>query len=169
MDIEIVGIDVTFVHPQAQACIADELHHTNSLIDSGILHGCAIGLILVDQHSLFAFLLLLDVIFNGRQDFTVERGIALFGNRSYLFQQVSREPNGECFCLIFHVAILILIWLNINWLEPHFLCPKQGTRLISPVLKHGVLRRGSINAPFIFPISAYLPVATGILFHQKKL
>jgi hypothetical protein len=49
--LQIVLADTASIHPQAQTLIADELHHTNSLIDSGILRLGAIELVLIDQHD----------------------------------------------------------------------------------------------------------------------
>jgi hypothetical protein len=49
----------------------------------------------------------------------------LFGDRSYLFQHGSRESNGQRLYLIFHIAILTLIWLHVKGIAPH---PKPQTR-----------------------------------------
>jgi hypothetical protein len=88
------------------------------LLKSSGIEPVLVGPLRLLAHGLFALSLFLDVLFNGSQDFPIERAIMLFGNRSYLFQQGSREPNGECFYLIFHVAILILIWLHVKRLTP---------------------------------------------------
>src|SRR5690348_11223154 len=44
--LQIVLADTASIHPQAQARIADELHHANSLIDSGVLRLGTIELVL---------------------------------------------------------------------------------------------------------------------------
>ena len=76
-------------------------------------------------HELLALSLFLDVLSNGSQNFAIERAIILFGDRSYLFQQGSRKSNGQRLYLIFHVAILTLIWLHVKGIAPH---PKPQTR-----------------------------------------
>ncbi len=76
-------------------------------------------------HSLFAFLMFLDVLSNGRQNLAIERAIILFSDCSYLLQQGSRETNGQRLYLIFHVAILTLKWLHANGIAPR---PKPQTR-----------------------------------------
>ena len=76
-------------------------------------------------HELLALSLFLDVQSQGSQNFAIERAIILFGDRSYLFQQGSRESNGQRLYLIFHIAILTLIWLHVKGIAPH---PKPQTR-----------------------------------------
>ncbi len=82
-------------------------------------------------HELLALSLFLDVLSNGSQNFAIERAIMLFGDRSYLFQHGSRESNGQRLYLIFHIAILTLIWLHVKGIA-HIPSPKQGTALLSP-------------------------------------
>lgn len=60
-------------------------------------------------HCLFAFLLLLDMLFYRGQDLSIERAIVLFCYLSYLFQQMSRKPNGKRFYVVFHAVVLTLI------------------------------------------------------------
>jgi len=76
-------------------------------------------------HELVALSLFLDVLSNGSQNFAIERAIILFGDRSYLFQHGSRKSNGQRLYLIFHVAILTLIWLHVKEIAPR---PKHQTR-----------------------------------------
>jgi hypothetical protein len=76
-------------------------------------------------HDLLALSLFLDVQSQGSQNFAIERAIMLFGDRSYLFQHGSRESNGQRLYLIFHIAILTLIWLHVKGIAPH---PKPQTR-----------------------------------------
>ena len=80
-------------------------------------------------HScLLAFLLSFDMFLDGSQDLSVERPIVLSCHLSYLFQQISRKPDGEGFDLVFHTTILSLSWLHFKGLGP--LCPslRKGRR-----------------------------------------
>ena len=61
---------------------------------------------IVLTHCLFAFLLFLDVLLNGCQDFSIQGSIILFGYLPYLFQEMLRKTDGERFNLIFHATIL---------------------------------------------------------------
>ncbi len=69
-------------------------------------------------HGLFAFLLLLDVLFNGGQNFTVERPIVLFSYLAYLFQQTGRKPDRERSNVVLHATIIVSILLHVKWLVP---------------------------------------------------
>ncbi len=102
-----------------KAPIVDEAAASERLSKDELLLGSRIEPVLVGPlrlvaHGLFALSLFLDVLFNGRQDFTIERAIILFGNRSYLFEQRSWKPNGQGLYLIFHAAILTLIRLYVK-------------------------------------------------------
>ena len=81
-------------------------------------------------HSLFAFLASLDVLFNGGQNFAIERAIVLLCYCSGLFQQMDREPNGQRFDHLFHIAILTLIKLHVKGLTP---LPKPQTRNVPSI------------------------------------
>ena len=94
--------------PIVDKAAASERPSKYLLLLSSRIEPVLVGPLRLFAHGLFALSLFLNVLFNGSQDFTIERAIMLFGNRSYLFQQRSREPNSECFYLIFHVAILTL-------------------------------------------------------------
>jgi hypothetical protein len=50
--LEIISVDPTAIHPEAQALIADELDNANGFIKSSILRLSAIQLVLVNQHAL---------------------------------------------------------------------------------------------------------------------
>jgi hypothetical protein len=117
----------------------------DDLLLSSRIEPVLVGPLRLGAHGLFALSLFLEVLFNGRQDFTIERAIILFGNRSYLCQQRSWKPNGQRLYLIFHVAILTLNWLHDKGLQVPLPKPKQGTALISPWLKQGVSRDGLIS------------------------
>jgi hypothetical protein len=116
--------------PIVDEAAAPERLSKDDLLPSRRIEPVLVGPLRRVAHGLCALSLFLDVLFNGRQDFTIERTIMLFGNRSYLFQQRSWKPNGQRLYLIFHVTILTLKWLHVK--------PKQGTALITPWLKPGV-------------------------------
>lgn len=64
----------------------------------------------VDMHGmhscLLALLLFLDMLFHGSQNLSIEGPIMLFRYLFHLFQQMSRKPNGERLCLVFHAVIV---------------------------------------------------------------
>jgi hypothetical protein len=116
-----VGLQVVFrdgrrIHPQPQRLVTDELDRPDSLIDGSILLFASTQLVLIDQHvCLTAFLLLfLDMLFNGSQDLPIQGSIVLFSYLSYLFQQMSREPDIERLDIIFHMASIALYWLLVK-------------------------------------------------------
>jgi hypothetical protein len=80
-------------------------------------------------HGLFAFLLLLDVLFNGGQNFTVERPIVLFSYLAYLFQQTGRKPDRERSNIVLHATIIVSILLHIKWLVPTSQAPNKERAL----------------------------------------
>src|SRR5438128_10485091 len=49
--LKVILVDAPSVHPQAEALVANELHHAASFVDSRILLLVAIQLVLVDQHT----------------------------------------------------------------------------------------------------------------------
>lgn len=119
-----------------QSPVVDEANTTERLCKNTLLFVCRGEPILVGSlrlpHALLALSLFLDMLFYRRQDLPVQGSIVLFGNLSYLFQQMSRKADSERFDTIFHVAILALIWLHVKWRGP--LCPshQKGTPLLSP-------------------------------------
>jgi hypothetical protein len=54
------------------------------------------------------------MLFYCRQDFPIQGSMMLFGYLSYLFQQMSREPDVEGFDTVFHVAMKAPFWLHVN-------------------------------------------------------
>ncbi len=48
--LEVVFVDASSVHPEADALIANELHHADRFIDSRILPLAAVEFVLVDEH-----------------------------------------------------------------------------------------------------------------------
>src|SRR5712692_139080 len=44
--LQVVLADTAFIHPQAQALVANELHDTNGFIDSSVLGWCAVHFVL---------------------------------------------------------------------------------------------------------------------------
>jgi hypothetical protein len=56
--LQVILVDTPRVHPQAQALVADELDHADSLINSLILLGATVEFVLANEHPL-AFLLVL--------------------------------------------------------------------------------------------------------------
>jgi len=58
MALQIILVDAPLIHPQAQALVPDELHNPDSIINSLILLGAPIELVLLNEHPL-AFLLFL--------------------------------------------------------------------------------------------------------------
>ena len=50
IDLQIVLRDVSLIHPQAQALVADELHHADRFIYGSILLLGTVHFVLVDQH-----------------------------------------------------------------------------------------------------------------------
>src|SRR6266487_4280728 len=138
--------------PIVDEAAASERLSKDDLLPCRRIEPVLVGPLRLVAHGLCALSLFLDVLFNGRQDFTIERAIMLFGNRSYLFQQRSWKPNGQRLYLIFHVAILALNWLHVKGLQAPLPKPKQGTALISTWLKPGVLQAGLIN--FLMPCLA---------------
>jgi hypothetical protein len=54
--LQVVLINPASVHPQAQALVANELHHADRFIESGILLRGSVQLVLVDQHASCPFL-----------------------------------------------------------------------------------------------------------------
>ena len=52
--LEVIRGCTASVHPQTQALVADELHDTDSFIDSRVLLLVAVEFVLVDQHARFA-------------------------------------------------------------------------------------------------------------------
>jgi hypothetical protein len=53
--LQVILVDAALIHPQAQALVADELHHANSLINGRILSFGAIQFVLVGEHALLPF------------------------------------------------------------------------------------------------------------------
>jgi len=49
--LQVIFRDTSAIHPQAQTCVADELHRTDSLFYGLVLYGVAIQLVFVDQHA----------------------------------------------------------------------------------------------------------------------
>ena len=101
-----------------QPPIVDEANTSKRLSKDDPLFICRREPILVRPlrvaHCLCVFLLFLDMFCSCRQDLSIERAIVLFGYLSYLFQQMRRKPDGESLSIIFHVAIVTVIWLHIN-------------------------------------------------------
>jgi hypothetical protein len=88
-----------------------------------------------------ALSLFLDVRSNGSQNLAIERAIILFGDRSYLLQQGSREPNGQRLYLIFHVAILTLNWLYVKGIVPRPKPQRRNAAYIPNAEAQGFTRR----------------------------
>jgi hypothetical protein len=99
-----------------KADTSEHLSKDDTLLISGI-EPILIGPLRI-AHCLFAFVLFLDMRFYYRQDLSIEGAIVLLGYLSYLFQQMSRKPDGESLYIIFHVAIITLNWLHDN--RPRF-------------------------------------------------
>ena len=94
---------------------SERLSKNDLLLSSGIEPELICSLRLA---HLLAFLASLHMLLNGGQNFAIERAIMLFCYRSYLFQQMDREPDGKRFYHLFHVAILTLTWLHVKGLTP---------------------------------------------------
>jgi hypothetical protein len=107
-----------------EAAASERLSKDDFLLSSRI-ESILVGSLRLFAHGLLALSLFLDVQSQGSQNLTIERAIILFGDRSYLLQQGSRESNGQGLYLIFHVAILILIWLHVKGIAPR---PKPQIR-----------------------------------------
>jgi hypothetical protein len=64
------------------------------LLLSGRIEPILVGSLGLFAHGLWALSLFLAGGSNGSQNLAIERAILLFGDRSDLFQQRSRQPNG---------------------------------------------------------------------------
>lgn len=136
--LQVVFGGATLVHPQAQRLIADELNKTDGFINSRVLLLGTTQLVLVDQHvRLLAFLLFLDMLFYCCQDLSIQGSIVLLGYLSYLFQQMRREPDGERFYIVFHVASMTLNQLYVNRHSTPVPKPPRKERPFIPRLKDG--------------------------------
>jgi hypothetical protein len=111
--------------PVVDEAAASEGLSKDDVLLSGRIESILVGSLCLFAHGLLALSLFLDVLSNGSQNLAIERAIMLFGDRSYLLQQESREPNGQRLYLISHVAILTLNWLHIKRIAPH---PKPQIR-----------------------------------------
>jgi hypothetical protein len=118
--------------PIVDEAAASECLSKDDLLPCRRIEPVLVGPLRLVAHGLCTLSLFLDVLFNGRQDFTIERAIMLFGNRAYLMQQRSWKPNGQRLYLIFHVVILTLKWLHIKGLQTHFPGPNKE-RLFYPM------------------------------------
>jgi hypothetical protein len=127
------------VHPQAQRLVADELHNTDGFINRRILLLGSTQFVLVDQHApLLALSLFLDMLFNCSQYFPIQGTVVLFGNLSYLFQQMRREPDCERFNIVFHATIISPRWLHVNRLVPPNPTSPKGTPIHPPLKRQGL-------------------------------
>src|SRR5712691_6070267 len=90
-----------------------------------------------------------DMLSQGSNHFPIEGAIMLFGDGAHSFEHRKREPNRDglncSFISCTHVTSILPNWLHVKRACPHHLSPEQGTPLISPCLKPGVLRGGSIK------------------------
>jgi hypothetical protein len=112
----------------------------NGLFDGGKLRLCAIQLVLVDQHTrLLAFLLFLDMLFYRCQNFPIQGSVVLFGNLSYLFQQMGGESDAKRLCVIFHKSIMALNWTYVKRVGPRATSPQtRDAHSFPPIIRMGL-------------------------------
>ena len=94
----------------------------------GWIEPILVGPLRLLAHDLFAFLLSLDILFQGSQYLTRKRAVMLLGNRFHLLQDVSRKANGERFsvCVFgIHASIVQQNWMHVKRLAP---VPKPQVR-----------------------------------------
>jgi hypothetical protein len=96
-----------------------------------------------------AFLLFLDMLFDCRQDLPIQGPVILFGYLSYLFQQMSGEPDGERLYIAFHVVSITLYWLRVKRLwDPCAQAPKQARPIPPPLKRRGLSGPLTVTRPF---------------------